>query len=223
LFVLKIERGENTMENQYRKWFGEKRGRLAAGAFESKGWTSYFVDTKEEARELLFNTCLPKQVSVGLGGSDTLDVMDILSTLRNGEYKLHDRYNCADHFEVCRESLLADYFLTGANALTVSGEMVNIDCSGSRVAAMAYGPKHIIVVAGVNKICANLEEAARRAMSVAPMNCKRNNHKTPCVETGVCADCNSPSRMCNQLLFTLNAQKFKGKYTIIIVNEELGF
>jgi hypothetical protein len=211
------------MENQYRSWFGEKRGRLAAEAFQSKGWTSYYVENHDEAKKLLFEALLPKGVSVGLGGSETLGAMDILPVLRNGEYKLYDRYNCTDHFEVCRQSLLADYFLTGANALTISGEMVNIDCSGSRVAAMAYGPKNIIVAAGVNKICANLEEAARRAMSVAPMNCKRNNHKTPCTETGVCADCNSPSRMCNQLLLTLNAQKFKGKYTIIIINEELGF
>ncbi|MDR0449760.1 MAG: lactate utilization protein [Treponema sp.] len=214
---------ENHGENQYRKWFGEKRGRLAAAAFSAKGWTSRYAESLEEARKLLFESLLPKGVSVGLGGSETLAAMDILPVLRNGDYKLHDRYNCADHFEVCRESLLADYFLTGANALTMSGEMVNIDCSGSRVAAMAYGPRHIIVVAGVNKLCANLEEAARRAMSVAPMNCKRNNHKTPCTETGECGNCNSPARMCNQLLFTLNAQKFKGKYIIIIVNEELGF
>jgi hypothetical protein len=214
---------ETQTENQYRKWFGEKRGQLAAEAFRSKGWTSYYTETPDEAKKLLFETLLPKGVSVGLGGSETLAAMDILPVLRNGEYKLYDRYNCADHFEMCRDSLLADYFLTGANALTMSGEMVNIDCSGSRVAAMAYGPRHIIVAAGVNKLCANLEEAARRAMSVAPMNCKRNNHKTPCTTTGVCGDCNTPARMCNQLLLTLNAQKFKGKYTIIIINKELGF
>jgi hypothetical protein len=211
------------MENQYRQWFGEKRGRRAAEAFREKGWTSHFCENREDARKLLFETCLPKNVSVGLGGSETLAALDILPVLRSGDYKLYDRYNCENHFEVCRDSLMADYFLTGANALTMAGEMVNIDCSGSRVAAMAYGPRHIIVAAGVNKLCDSLDEAVRRVRAIAPMNCKRNNHKTPCAETGMCNDCNIPDRMCNHLLITFNAQKFAGKFTIIIINEDLGF
>jgi hypothetical protein len=215
-------------ENKYRKWYGGKRGRLALEAFKNKGWETYYAETLEEAKNILFGTCLPKNVTVGLGGSETLGAMEILPALRNGEYKLHDRYNCADHFEVCRESLLAEYFLTGANALTMNGEMVNLDCSGSRVAAMAYGPRNVVVVAGVNKLTDTLEEAVSRARSIAPMNCRRNNHKTWCAETGTCAEkngleCNEKQRMCNHLLITFNAQKFAGKYTIILVNEDLGF
>jgi hypothetical protein len=210
-------------ENKYRRWFGEKRGRLALEAFKDKGWVTYYAETLEEAKTVLFETCLPKNVSVGLGGSETLAAMDILPALRNGEYRLYDRYNCADHFEVCRESLMADYFLTGANALTMNGEMVNIDCSGSRVAAMAYGPRRVIVAAGVNKLVENLDEAAARARAVAPMNCKRNSHKTPCAESGECADCNIPQRMCNHLLITFNAKKFPERFTLILINEELGF
>ncbi|MDR0635810.1 MAG: lactate utilization protein [Treponema sp.] len=211
------------MENHYRTWLGEKQGRLAVSAFAKKGWTSYYVETLNEAKSLLFKTILPAGVSVGLGGSETLAAMDVLPVLRNGQYKLYDRYNCADHFEICRDSLMADYFLSGANALTMSGEMVNIDCSGSRVAAMAYGPRRVIVVAGVNKLVNSLEEAIARVHAIAPMNCRRNNHKTPCVETGVCTDCNIPGRMCNQLLITYNAQKFSGKYTLLLINETLGF
>ena len=209
--------------NKFRKWFGEKRGRAALKAFESKGWTTYYAETLEEAKTLLFGTCLPKGVSVGLGGSETLGALEILPVLRGGDYKLYDRYNCPDHFEVCRDSLMADYFLTGANALTMNGEMVNIDCSGSRVAAMAYGPRHIIVAAGVNKLTDSIDQAITRARSIAPMNCKRNNHKTPCAESGFCEDCNTPQRMCNHLLITYNAKKFSGKYTLILINEELGF
>jgi hypothetical protein len=211
------------MQNQYRAWLGEKRGRAAVRAFAEKGWVSHYTETLEEAKKLLFETLLPKGVSVGLGGSETLSAMDILPVLRSGEYKLYDRYNCTDHFAVCRDSLMADYFLTGANALTMNGEMVNIDCSGSRVAAMAYGPHHIIVAAGVNKLTDTLEEAIARVHAIAPMNCKRNGHQTPCVETGVCADCNIPGRMCNQLLITYNAQKFSGKYMLILINDDLGF
>ena len=211
------------MENKYHKWYGEKRGRKALIAFESKGWVTHYAETLEEAKTILFSTCLPKNVTVGLGGSETLTAMEILPVLRNGEYKLFDRYNCPDHFEMCRDSLMSDYFLTGANALTMNGEMVNIDCSGSRVAAMAYGPRNIIVAAGVNKLVNSLEEAVTRARRIAPMNCKRNNHKTPCIESGECMDCNDPQRMCNHLLITYNAQKFRGKYTLILINEEPGF
>jgi hypothetical protein len=211
------------MENQYRKWFGEKRGREALKAFEEKGWRTCYAETLAAARDRLFNVCLPKNVSVGLGGSETLAAMDILPALRSADYRLFDRYNCIDHFEVCRESLLADYFITGANALTMGGEMVNLDCSGSRVAAMAYGPRNIIVAAGVNKLVNTLEEATARVRTIAPMNCRRNGHKTPCAENGLCTDCNIPDRMCNHLLITFNTKKFEGKYTLILINEELGF
>jgi hypothetical protein len=209
--------------NQYRKWLGEKRGRTAVRAFAEKGWVSYYAETAEEAKILLFGTVLPRGVSVGLGGSETLSALEVLPVLRNGDYKLYDRYNCADHFEVCRDSLMADFFLTGANALTMDGIMVNIDCSGSRVAAMAYGPRRIVVTAGVNKLVDTLDGAFARARAIAPMNCKRNGHKTPCAETGLCTDCNIPDRMCNHLLVTYNARKFAGKYTLILINDELGF
>ena len=211
------------MENKHRKWFGDQRCRLAVKAFAEKGWTAFYADNKEEAYKLLFEEIIPKNVSIGLGGSETLTAMNVLPILRSGDYKLFDRYNCPDHFEVCRDSLMADLFLTGVNALTMNGEMVNIDCSGSRVAAMAYGPRKIVVVAGVNKLCNSLDEAMDRVQNIAPMNCKRNNHATPCTEQGVCADCNTPARMCNQLLITLNAQKFAGKYVLVLINEDLGF
>jgi hypothetical protein len=210
-------------ENKYRKWFGGKRAPKALEAFKDKGWVTYYAENLAEAKTILFDTCLPKNVSVGLGGSETLSAMEILPVLRNGDYKLYDRYNCEDHFQVCRESLMADYFLTGANALTMNGEMVNLDCSGSRVAAMAYGPRHIIVAAGVNKLVKNPDEAVARVRAIAPMNCQRNNHKTPCTESGLCGDCNIPQRMCNHLLITYNAQKFPLRFTLILINEELGF
>ena len=211
------------MENKYRKWYGEIRCHQALKSFKDKGWTVFYAENTTEAKKLVFDTVIPKNVSVGLGGSETLAAMDVLTVLRSGDYNFFDRYNCNDHFEVCRDSLMADYFLTGANALTIRGEMVNLDCSGSRVAAMAYGPRHVVVVAGANKICANIDDAIKRVRSIAPMNCKRNNHETPCVTEGICTECNIRARMCNHLLITYNAQKFSGKYTLILINEELGF
>jgi len=211
------------MENKHKKWFDSQQGRRALKAFGEKGWITHYAENLDEAKKIVFETVIPKNVSVGLGGSETLSAMDVVTALRGGDYKLYDRYNCPDHFEMCRDSLMADYFLTGANALTMTGEMVNIDCSGSRVAAMAYGPRKIVVVAGVNKLCPNIDAAIARVHAIAPMNCRRNNHQTPCAADGVCTDCNIPDRMCNHLLITYNAQKFKGKYTLILVNEDLGF
>jgi hypothetical protein len=211
------------MENKHKKWFDSQQGKRALKAFGEKGWVTYYAENLDEAKKIVFETVIPKNVSVGLGGSETLSAMDVVTVLRSGDYKLYDRYNCPDHFEMCRDSLMADYFLTGANALTMTGEMVNIDCSGSRVAAMAYGPRKIVVVAGVNKLCPNIDAAIARVHAIAPMNCRRNNHQTPCAADGVCTDCNIPDRMCNHLLITYNAQKFKGKYTLILVNEDLGF
>jgi len=216
------------MENKYRKWLGQQRCKRAIKIFAEKGWSAHYTETREEARKLLFETVIPKNVSVGLGGSETLAAMDVLPVLRGGDYRLFDRYNGGDHFEICRDSLMAEYFLTGANALTMNGEMVNLDCSGSRVAAMAYGPRNVVVVAGGNKLTDTLEEAVKRTRSIAPMNCRRSQHKIPCAETGVCTEedglgCNDPQRMCNHLLITFNARKFAGKYTIILINEDLGF
>ncbi|MDR2702468.1 MAG: lactate utilization protein [Spirochaetaceae bacterium] len=211
------------MENKYRRWFGEQRCKQAEKVFTHKGWRFYYAENTGKARKLLFDAIVPKGVSIGLGGSETLAALDVLPVLRSGDYDFFDRYNGGDHFEICRESLMAEYFLTGANALTMNGEMVNLDCSGSRVAAMAYGPRNVVVTAGVNKLCSNLEEAVKRVRSIAPMNCKRNNHETPCIRDGICADCNIPGRMCNHLLITFNALKFAGKYTLLMVNEDLGF
>lgn len=166
---------------------------------------------------------LPKHVSVGLGGSETLSAMDILPILRNGDYNLYDRYNCENHFEVCRDSLMADYFITGTNAVTKNGELINLDCSGSRTAAIMYGPRKVIIVIGINKLVDNIEEGIKRVRSIAPMNCKRVRHKTPCAETGFCEECNDKNRMCNHIGITLNAQKFKDRLNVIVINEELGF
>ena len=211
------------MENKYRKLFGEQRCKKAMEVFTQKGWTVHYVENREIARNLLFETIIPKNVSIGLGGSETLAAIDVLPVLRSGDYQFFDRYNCKNHFEVCRDSLMAEFFLTGANALTLTGEMVNLDCSGSRVAAMAYGPRKVVVVVGANKLCSTLDEAITRVQSIAPMNCKRNNHTTPCVQDGICAECNIPARMCNHLLITMSAQKFSGKYTLVLINEDLGF
>ena len=121
-----------------------------------------------------------------------------------------------------RRGLLADVFLTGANAISLDGQMVNIDGNGNRVAAIVYGPKQVIVIAGMNKVEDSLHAAINRARTVAaPMNQQRFGLPNPCTATGTCADCKSETCICNQILVTRHCRPV-GRIQFILVGEELG-
>lgn len=139
-----------------------------------------------------FSACLTILFFNSLSGS--------LDELRKEKYRLIDRYQHCSHeqqVQFYKDVLMADYFLTGANAITKEGEIVCIDCSGNRVAAMIFGPSKVIIVVGVNKFVENVEAAFKRIKKIAPMNAKRNHHLTPCTITGKCENCNQPENMCN--------------------------
>ena len=121
-----------------------------------------------------------------------------------------------------RQIMNADFFLSSSNAVTEDGKLYNIDATGNRVAAMMFGPKHVILVCGVNKIVRNLDEARIRVKEwVAPMNAKRLSVKTPCAETGECADCSSPQRICN-IYVELVKKPSRTDFTVLLVGEHLG-
>jgi len=122
-----------------------------------------------------------------------------------------------------RKSLLVDLFITGTNAVTESGQLVNLDMIGNRVAAIMWGPKNVLLIIGRNKICGDIEEAMVRIKTyAAPVNTMNLDKKTPCRETGVCHDCKSPDRICNY--WSIAEKSFtKNRIKIILVNEELGF
>ena len=125
--------------------------------------------------------------------------------------------------QAAKDSLVADVFLTGANAISLDGQMVNIDGNGNRVAAIIYGPKTVLVVAGMNKVVDTLEDALKRARTVAaPMNMQRFDGETPCAHTGTCADCKSEQCICNQIVITRHCRPV-GRIKFILVGEELGF
>jgi hypothetical protein len=122
-----------------------------------------------------------------------------------------------------RKAMMADVFITGANALSLDGQMVNIDGNGNRVAAIVYGPDSVIVIAGMNKVVATLEDAVQRARTIAaPMNKQRFPLNTPCEVTGACADCKSESCICNQIVITRHCRPV-GRIKFILVGESLGF
>ena len=150
----------------------------------------------------------------------------VMDAIRNQNYRLIDR-SLAKNFQETRElfsqAVMADYFLMSSNAFTVDGELVNIDGAGNRVACLAFGPSHVIVLASMNKMCANVEDAVRRVRTLAtPPNAIRVNANTPCAKTGVCADCNIPESICCQIEITRRS-RIQGRIIVVLCGEELGF
>ena len=162
---------------------------------------------------------------VSNGGSMTLAETGVMDLLRSGDYRFLDREGLTgdELARVYREVFSADAYLASANAVTDAGEIFNVDGNGNRVAAIAFGPKKVILVVGCNKLVADLREAETRLETLAaPANTKRLNCATPCRETGVCAHCHSPARVC----CTYTVQRFqrqKGRIHVILVGEPLGF
>ncbi len=218
--------------NEYYEWHVSRKAEFMAAALRNKDFHVELAKTKEEAKEVLLSM-IPEGSSIGLGGSQTVVQLGVLEELHSDKYKLLDRYvydsREGQHFGILRDSLLTDVFITGSNAVTMNGEIVNMDCSGSRVAAMTYGPKKVIIVVGVNKLVKDIPAAVDRLYQIAPMNCRKEEHHTPCVETGICSDCNVKQsetvrgRMCNFLSVIFSAHKFPGRLNVIVVEDEMGF
>jgi hypothetical protein len=211
--------------DKYKKWQCQLLAREMVGILDKKGYDAHYSENLDEAKEMVLGM-ITKGATVAVGGSETLGAMGLVDIFRGADYKFFERYNTAsfeDAVEVYRQSLLADFLVTGTNAVTRNGELVNVDSSGNRVAGMIFGPKRVIVVTGANKIVDDLEAAMKRLKEIAPMNALRNGHKTPCVETGRCMDCQTPQRMCNSYGIINNGRKFEGRITVIMVAEEVGF
>jgi len=221
------------MRDAVEKFWGLK---LAAcrKALEENGFDAHIVPDPDAARELVLETVIPqtKATTVSYGGSITIEATNILAEVRRRPgLKMVETMSVPGPREVrmerCREALLVDLFLTGTNAVTESGMLVNLDMWGNRVGALAYGPRHVVVVAGRNKLAENIEAAMARVRRLAaPMNAIRHDlhtpRPTPCVSTGVCADCRSEWRICNTWLIT--AKSFPpGRIKVVLVNEDLGF
>ena len=204
------------------KKYYEKRAQVLVKNLEKRQFEAYYCETREQALEKALEL-IPKGSVVGWGGAMSAQQIGLLDAMHSADYRCIDRDLAPDRGQAMRECLLSDVFITGANALSLDGEMVNIDGMGNRVAAICYGPKSVVVIAGMNKVTATLEDAVRRARTVAaPMNKQRFPGETPCLVTGSCADCKVPGCICNQIVITRNCRP-AGRIKIILVGEELGF
>ena len=206
--------------------FYEKRGAVLVKNLQSRHFEAYYCATKEEALAKALEL-IPEGSTVGWGGTMTAVGMGLLDALRNGNYKALDRDACAtmeEREQLQRQVFFADAFVTGANALSLDGQMVNIDGTGNRVAPIIYGPKSVIVVAGMNKVEDTLADAMTRARTIAaPMNKQRFEMlQTPCAVTGCCGDCKSPQSICNQIVITRNCRP-EGRIKFVIIGEDMGF
>lgn len=212
--------------DKMKQWKNLCKAKKIVEILNKKHFKASYVETLEHGKKLLLSM-IDEGASVAIGGSTTLGQMGLVDILRNGNYKFFDRYQDLpfdpDIVEIHRQSLTADYLITGTNAITKNGELVNTDCTGNRVAPMIFGPKNVIIVAGVNKIVENIDDAFKRIREIAPMNSKRIHHETPCAETGFCVDCDCKKRICNFTTIIHNGIKFEGRIKIIIIADELGF
>ncbi len=210
---------------QWEQWFQEKQVERTINALKKNNFEALFVPNSKAALEEVMKQ-ITNGSTVGVGGSVSLAQTGILEAL--GKRNIHliwpaqQAKNMEERQELIRKSFSSDIFLTSTNAITEDGKLFNVDAFGNRVGAMFVGPKKTIVVAGVNKIVKDLEAAEKRVKEwVAPQNIKRLNRKTPCAETGVCADCSSPDRICN-IYVTLAKRPSRTEVVIILVGERLG-
>lgn len=209
----------------FKKPYYEKRGQLLVKNLRSHHFEAYYCDNREEALHKALEL-IPEGATVGWGGALSAQQIGLMDAIHAGNYTAIDRDqapNPAERVKAMKRCLTADVFITGANALSMDGQMVNIDGNGNRVAAIVYGPDSVIVVAGMNKAVDTLEAAVTRARTIAaPVNMQRFGLDTPCNVTGTCANCKSEGCICNQILITRNS-KPAGRIKIILVGEELGF
>ena len=194
------------------------------------GFDVYMAENEEAAKTVVLEDILPElqPSSLSWGGSLTLAATGLYEHLKDcGDYKVLDTWDKSlsadEKMELRRQALLVDCFLTGTNAVTEAGHLVNLDMFGNRTGAITFGPKNVIIFLSRNKLVPDLQRAMDRVKEyVAPVNTMRLDMKTPCVKTGYCMDCDSPQRICNVWSITEKSYP-KGRIKIVLINQDLGF
>jgi L-lactate utilization protein LutC len=200
------------------------------GALEGNNFEAYVVDDADAAKDLVLDQILPSSGarSVSWGGSLTFTDSGLYEAIRDREgLEVLDTFDKKlddpKKLELRRQSLLVDLFFTGTNAITETGKLVNLDMIGNRVAALTFGPKHVVLLVGRNKVVPDIEQAMLRIKNyAAPVNTMRLDKETPCIKTSFCQDCKSPERICNT--WTITEKSFpKGRVKVVLINEDMGF
>lgn len=209
------------------KKLAEKKITQAVKALNANRFDARLVKNREELLDLLRGMMEENDV-IANGGSVTLTETGVLEMIRGGKYRYIDRsrpnLTPEERHKLFLRSLEADWYFTSSNAITLDGQLFNVDGNSNRIAAIAYGPKNVIVIAGANKLVKNLAEADLRVKEIAaPANCLRLNLPTTgCSATGSCTDCKSPERICCNTLIS-SYQRVPGRVKVFLLPEKLGF
>jgi len=214
------------MENTYKTWQWQKLGEKCVTNLKEHGFDAHFKSTIEEAKSAILDMVSGFE-TFGFAGSDTTRRLGLLEALQKQGKTIYDHWQKGLSEEETMETRLqqgrCDCFFCSANAISVTGEIVNIDGAGNRVTAMTFGPKKAVIVAGMNKVRLDLESALQRIREVAgPMRAKSLERETPCAETGICNDCNSPQRICKATTI-LHRKPSLIDISVFLVNQPLGF
>ena len=207
----------------------KKRNRLLGEQviknLKSRNIDAYFAQDKEEALKKALEI-IPQESSVSWGGSISIESIGLKEAVRKGNYKVLDREKATtleEKHEIMYQALSSDFFLTSCNAISEDGILVNIDGIANRLAAICYGPKHVLMIVGINKVVKSVEDAISRARNIAaPINAQRFDINTPCKKTGCCYDCKSLDTICCQLLIT-RYSKIKSRIILILVDDNIGY
>jgi L-lactate utilization protein LutB len=209
--------------------YWQKRLSNLKKALEENNFEVFVADNATQASKIVQEEILPKirAKSVSWGGSMTFIATGLYSSIKGSpNLEVIDTFNKnlsgEEKMELRRRSLLVDIFITGTNAVTEMGQLVNLDMIGNRIGGITFGPKHVVILVGRNKIVSDLEDAMYRIKNyVAPTNSMRLDKKTPCVKTSHCEECKSPDRICNT--WTITEKSFpKGRVKVVLINEDLG-
>ncbi len=207
-------------ENEVKR--NELLARKVIKGLESRNMTGYYAANAEEALAKVLEL-IPEGASVTMGGCMSAREIGLVDALKDGNYNFIDRDKMEDKRAAMLAAYDADFFLSSVNAMTEDGELVNIDGNSNRVSAIAQGPKQVLFIVGMNKVCDDLDGAMKRARNVAaPINAQRFGLDTPCAKTGSCMNCKSPDTICCQFLIT-RFSRHKGRIHVILVNDKLGF
>lgn len=189
---------------------------------KSRNMEGYYAASREEAKDIALSL-IPEGSAVTMGGGMSVHEIGLVQALKEGNFRFIDRDDYPDKRQAMLLAYDADVFLSSVNAMTQDGVLVNIDGNSNRVSAIAQGPKKVVFIVGMNKVCDDLDGAMKRARNVAaPTNAQRFGLSTPCAKTGTCMDCKSPDTICCQFLIT-RFSRHKDRIHVVLVNDNLGF
>ncbi len=214
------------MQSTYQDWLWEQQGRLCAANLKKNGFDAHWVADMDAARQIIW-PMISQYGSFGFGGSDTVRQLGLVEHLSQAGKTIYDHWRAdltpQESLDIRKAQLHSECFFCSANAIALSGEIVNVDGAGNRTSAMGFGPSKVIIVAGMNKVTHDLDSALRRIREVAaPLRAKSLGMKTPCAETGICSDCHSPQRIC-RITTILHRQPMMTPTSVILINQTLGF